>query len=289
MLNFLESIVHEDLGRGDLFTQILESYRQDYIANQQLLSVESFDKTTQACIIAKQYGIFSGEVYAKKICSLYNITCEFLKHDTQEFHKQDTLVILSGKYVDILQIERSLLNILQHSSGIATLTRQYVAAIKDYPIVLLDTRKTRPLLRELEKYSVRNGGARNHRMGLDSMLMLKDTHMAHIQGNLNDFIKYARKKLPFGISIEVECENIEEVERALKAEVDIIMCDNMQPTEITQSIALKNTIKPTTLIELSGNIRLDNIVEYAKTGADALSVGAIIHQATWIDISMKMK
>lgn len=279
MQDFLESILQEDIGRGDLFSQIFHEIPKE--------AFNSEKQVVKAYIIAKQCGVFSGEIYAKKLCELQNIKVLFHKHDRESFEKKEVLLELEGQYLEILKIERSLLNLLQHSSGIATLTNQYVKAIKEYDVALLDTRKTRPLLREFEKYSVRNGGARNHRMGLDTMLMLKDTHLAYIK-DIALFIKYARNALPFGTAIEIECQTLEGIKEALYAKVDIIMCDNMDIDMIQKSIELKNIISPYTLIEISGNITLDNIVEYAKTGADVLSCGSIIHQAKWLDMSMKM-
>lgn len=279
MQDFLESILQEDIGRGDLFSQIFNEIPKE--------AFHSENKIVKARIIAKQKGIFSGEIYAKKLCELKNIAVLFHKHDRESFEIQEVLLELCGNYLEILEIERSLLNLLQHSSGIATLTNQYVEAIKEYDIYLLDTRKTRPLLREFEKYSVRNGGARNHRYGLDTMLMLKDTHLEHIK-DIALFIKYARNALPFGTAIEIECQSLENIKEALYAKVDIIMCDNMDIDTIQKSIDLRNKISPHTLIEISGNITLNTIVGYAKTGADVLSCGSIIHQAKWLDMSMRM-
>lgn len=279
MQDFLQSILREDTGRGDLFSKIFHDIPKEAFSSERQI--------VKAHIIAKQRGIFSGEIYVKKLCELEHIEALFYKHDRESFEPKEVLLELCGQYLEILKIERSLLNILQHSSGIATFTNEYVKAIEKYNITLLDTRKTRPLLREFEKYSVRNGGARNHRYGLDTMLMLKDTHLEHIK-DITLFVKYARNALPFGTAIEIECQNIKNIKEALYANVDIIMCDNMDIDTIKKSIELKNKISPHTLIEISGNITLDNIVEYAKTGADVLSCGSIIHQAKWLDMSMNM-
>ena len=177
---------------------------------------------------------------------------------------------------------------MAHSSGIATLTHSYTNLIKDIPIKLLDTRKTRPLLRELEKYSVCNGGGANHRFGLDSMLMLKDTHLAHIE-DLQALISNARKRLPFMCPIEVECENIDKVKEAISAGADVIMCDNMNIAQIQEVVAYRNTYAPHIMLEASGNINLTNIREYALSGVDAISVGSLIHQAQWLDLSLKIE
>ncbi len=276
MRAFLESILCEDLGRGDLFSQIF-SMQDSHNAT----------KNVAAKVIAKESGIFSGVMYAKELCNTQQLEITIHTQDSQSFQKGDVLLEINGAYTQILKIERTLLNLLQHSSGIATLTNRYVKAMQDSRTMLLDTRKTRPLLRELEKYSVRNGGAKNHRLGLDTLLMLKDTHLAHIS-DLKAFVALARKHLPFGTNIEVECQNLISFKEALDAQVDIIMCDNMPLDEIKKALHLRNQSTTKPLIELSGNITLANIHEYANLGADAISCGSIIHQAQWIDMSMKM-
>ncbi|ANV98678.1 nicotinate-nucleotide diphosphorylase (carboxylating) [Helicobacter enhydrae] len=266
---FLQEALDEDWGRGDLFELIAQ------------------DREVQAKIIAKSSGIFSGEKYLGVLCGMVGVGCKFERHDCEAFREGDTLVELSGSSVMILKIERVALNILQHSSGIATQTHTYAQKIKDYPAKLLDTRKTRPLLRALEKYSVRNGGGFNHRFGLDDALMLKDTHLKCIQ-NLAKCIKEARDKLPMTTKIEIECANLQECRSAFEAGADVVMCDNMEPVEIAEVVRLRNDCYPHILLEASGNITLDNIQEYAKTGVDYLSSGSLIHQATWLDLSLKI-
>lgn len=267
--SFVKEALNEDLGRGDLFERIAE------------------DREVSARFLAKGSGIFSGERYLKVLCELMGIELEIFKKDSQSFERGEILGRVRGSYLQILKIERTALNLLQHSSGIATHTHAYAQKIKDYPLKLLDTRKTRPLLREFEKYSVRNGGGSNHRFGLDDALMLKDTHLAHIK-DLKGFIAQAREKLPFTCRIEVECESIEACQVAFESGADIVMCDNMAPSLITEVVALRNASYPHILLEASGNITLENIIEYAKSGVDAISSGSLIHQATWVDISLKM-
>ena len=175
---------------------------------------------------------------------------------------------------------------LQHASGIATMANKYAKLIEGTGVVLLDTRKTRPQLRDFEKYASRVGGAINHRLGLDDCLMLKDTHLKTID-NLEEFIKKARKRISWVTKIEIECETFEQVKEAMHAGGDIIMCDNMNTAQIKEVVAFRNTNYPYILLEASGNINLDTIKEYATTGVDAISSGSIIHQATWLDFSMK--
>lgn len=267
--DFLKAVLKEDIGRGDLYSKIENN-----------IQVESY-------ILAKESGILSGRIYVERLCKLLGIEVNFVIKDGMEFKKASKLATFSGKMSEILSAERVILNLLQHSSGIATLTRKYIDAMQDSSCVLLDTRKTRPLLREFEKYSTCNGGAVNHRLGLDDCLMLKDTHLSRIL-SLKKFIQEIRKKIPFTTKIEVECENLLQAKEALESKIDILMCDNMDIPTITEVVKMRDEIAPNVLLEASGNITLANIQEYAKSGVDAISSGAIIHQATWLDMSMKI-
>jgi nicotinate-nucleotide pyrophosphorylase (carboxylating) len=175
---------------------------------------------------------------------------------------------------------------LQHASGIATMANKYAKLMEGTGVVLLDTRKTRPQLRDFEKYASRVGGAINHRLGLDDCLMLKDTHMRTIK-NLKEFIIRARKRISWVTKIEIECETFENVKEAMDAGADIIMCDNMNTDEIRNVVKFRDENYPHILLEASGDINLETIGKYAKTGVDAISSGSIIHQATWLDFSMK--
>lgn len=274
--DFVKGAIDEDLGRGDLFARCI--------------SRDLADKQVKAKIIAKQSGIFSGEVYLVALYKRFGINVDFLKHDSEAFAKGEVLINLCGKYIDILQSERIGLNILAHSSGIATNTRRFVDAVRENGanLKVLDTRKTRPFLREFEKYSVRSGGGINHRFGLDDCLMLKDTNLAHI-ADLGAFIKNARAQIPWSAKIEVECESVSSAENAMNAGVDIIMCDNMDAESIARVAKIRAEKFPHILLEASGNISLENIAQYATLGIDAVSVGALIHQAKWIDLSLKMQ
>lgn len=241
----------------------------------------------EAYIIAREDGILSGKMYVERLCELLNIECDFTFEDGMPFRRGEKLVMFKGKMSEILSAERTILNLLEHSSGIATLTRKYVQRIEGTDCMLLDTRKTRPLLRDFEKYSARNGGAVNHRLGLDDCLMLKDTHLTRILA-LNKFVKDIRKKIPFTAKIEVECENLLQAKEALESDIDILMCDNMELETIKNVVKMRNAMAPNVLLEASGNITLENILDYAKSGVDAISSGAIIHQAVWVDLSMKI-
>lgn len=270
-LEFVKNALSEDLGRGDLFSNI------------------ATDKEVSAKIIAKDSGILSGKKYVLILLGLVNVDCKFYFDDGSAFKKGDILVKIYGAYLDILKIERTLLNILQHSSGIATNVSLYVKILQEnnLNITLLDTRKTRPNLRVFEKYSVLNGGGKNHRFGLDDSLMLKDTHLVHIY-DLKAFIKMARAKIPWTSKIEVECDNLESSKIAMQSGADIVMCDNMEVELIKEVVDFRNSNFPSILLEASGNISKENLLSYAKSGVDAISVGSLIHHAVWVDLSLRI-
>lgn len=268
---FVKCQVLEDIGRGDLFSKLCD------------------DLDVEAVVVAKEDGVFSGKRYAESLMRLFNMKFDFMISDSKSFLNKEHLIHISGSYLSILQIERTLLNILQHSSGIATNTYSYVKILRDAKLntILLDTRKTNPHLRVFEKYSVLNGGGRNHRLGLDDCLMLKDTHLSKIT-NLCDFIKQAREKIPFTSKIEVEVSDFDLAKEAIRAKCDILMCDNMSLDDVSRVVEYRNNINANVLIEASGNITKNNLVKFAKTGVDAISSGALIHQSRWIDLSLKI-
>ncbi len=267
---FLKALVAEDIGRGDLFSRI------------------STSKEIRAYIIAKSDGMFAGREYVEVLAKMYDLTLIWEVRDGDSFEKGKKLLFVSGDSKMILSLERSILDMVLHASSIATLTAQYVEAIKETGVKLLDTRKTRPLLREFEKYAVRCGGGINHRMGLDDCLMLKDTHLQTID-DLDAFMKEVRQKIPFTSKVEIECENMDMVKRAMKAGADIVMCDNMSLEETKKVVYFRNEKYPHILLEASGNVTLKTIKSIATTGVDAISSGSVIHQSNWIDLSMKVE
>lgn len=265
---FVKNAVNEDNGRGDLFFDIAPKGK------------------FKARVISKSCGILAGAKYGNILASNEKFDCKFLKHDGDVINKGDVIAKLEGKASVLLSCERTFLNLLQHASGIATLAKQYTDKIEGTGVVLLDTRKTRPQLRDFEKYATRIGGAINHRLGLDDCLMLKDTHLRTIK-DLKEFVKKARKRISWVTKIEIECETFEQVQVAMDAGADIIMCDNMDPSQIKKVVDFRNATFPHILLEASGNISLDTIEMYAQTKVDAISSGSVIHQATWLDFSMR--
>jgi nicotinate-nucleotide pyrophosphorylase (carboxylating) len=266
---FVKEVLLEDIGRGDLFGRV----------------APKVEATAQ--IVAKSEGIVAGKPYLEALAQFCNLELFWFKTDGQSFGRGDVILKAVGDAADLLAAERTLLNMLLHASSIATQVQPYVKALEGTGVLLLDTRKTRPMLRNFEKYAVRVGGAVNHRMGLDDALMLKDTHLSMID-DLEGFIKEARRKIPFTTKIEIECESVEAAAEAMRSGADIVMCDNMSPAHMEEVVLYRNENFPGVLLEASGNITLENIREVAMTGVDAISSGSLIHQSRWIDMSMKI-
>lgn len=257
------------------------------------------DHSTLACIPAneqgkavlkiKENGIIAGLDIARDIIQLLEPEARFtwFKHDGDQVTFGEKAFELEAKVHTILQGERLLLNIMQRMSGIASLTAQYVNKIKHTECRLLDTRKTTPNFRWFEKRAVVLGGGHNHRMGLYDMVMLKDNHIDYC-GGIEKAIDQTRTYLnqkQLSLPIEVECRSLNDVERVLHhGGVDRIMFDNFSPTDIRTGVTMVNKQMET---EASGGINLDTIAEYAETGVDFVSCGAIIHHAVSMDLSLK--
>jgi nicotinate-nucleotide pyrophosphorylase (carboxylating) len=268
ILEFLKEVLREDIGRGDWSRLIV-------------------DRRARGVVIAKSDGVIGGMEYIHLFEKLAEVSITPFKLDGEEYRSGEVILEIEGEGRDLLTIERSLLNILQHGSGIATQTRKFVEATGG-KILILDTRKTRPLLRQFEKYAVRCGGGKNHRLGLDECLMLKDTHLA-LFPTIGEAVRRAREVIPFTMKIEVECETVKMAEEALKAGVEIVMCDNMGEEQIREVVELRNRLAPQTLVEVSGNVTLDRLKGLVELGVDAVSSGSLIHQATFKDFSLKIK
>src|SRR3954454_12432314 len=275
----LEHLIHEalleDVGDGDHST----------------LSCIPVDKKGKALLKIKQDGILAGIEVAHKIFSFLNPGLRFksFMKDGEEMHTGDEAFEVEARIYNILKCERLVLNCMQRMSGIATLTRQYVDRLEGYHTKILDTRKTTPNFRLLEKEAVRIGGGINHRFGLFDMIMLKDNHIDYC-GDLEMAIDkawaYIEAKKP-GLKIEVETRSIEDVEKVCaiaKGKVFRVMFDNFSPQQITEALKIINHDLET---EASGGINLDNITDYSATGVDYISVGGLIHQAKSLDMSLK--
>ncbi|MDP8965433.1 MAG: carboxylating nicotinate-nucleotide diphosphorylase, partial [Cyanobacteriota bacterium] len=210
-----------------------------------------------------------------------------LTAEGEQCHPGQVVAHLQGPFDALLMGERVALNLVMRLSGIATLTRKYADTIFDLPTRLVDTRKTTPGLRLLEKYASQVGGAMNHRMGLDDAVMIKDNHIA-AAGGIGEAIAYIREQIPYPLTIEVETETLTQVEEALQHDADIIMLDNMPADLMLKAVQLIRQSNNRIKIEASGNITLETIRVVAETGVDYISSSAPVTRSTWLDLSMKL-
>jgi len=273
--HLVDEALREDVGDGD----------------HSALSCIPADAQGKAVLKIKQEGVLAGMEVARKIFAYQEPASVFTayKKDGEEMKYGEKAFEVEASVHTILQCERLVLNCMQRMSGIATLTKVYTDKLKGYKTKLLDTRKTTPNFRLLEKEAVRIGGGVNHRFGLYDMIMLKDNHIDYC-GSIEQAIEraaaYVSDKKP-GLKIEVETRSLDEVKRVVamaKGKVFRIMLDNFSPEQIAEALQYTGTDFET---EASGGINLDNIEEYAKTGVDYVSVGALIHQAKSLDLSLK--
>lgn len=240
----------------------------------------------KAIIVAKQEGIIAGLPVAKMVFQMVNPRIIFnqLKQDGERIKKGEKVASIQGKVKTILAAERTALNFLQRLSGIATLTTKYVEKIKGTRTRILDTRKTTPGLRVLEKYAVKAGGGENHRMGLFDMILIKENHIK-AAGGISDAIKRARSKYPRQ-KIEVEVRSLSELREAIESKPDWIMLDNMKIQQMKKAVKMIRSTGPNIKIEASGGINLRNVRKIALTGVDFISVGALTHSAPALDLSL---
>ncbi len=260
---------------------LIEDIPSEDITTNSIIDTKSISTVELIC---KEEGIIAGlEIFKRVFEILGNVEVEFYKCDGDKVYPKDKVGFLKGSTRNLLMGERIALNLLQRMSGIATLTNKFVNEIKHTNAKLLDTRKTTPNLRILEKYSVKIGGGYNHRFNLSDGVMLKDNHIS-AAGGIKNAVELARKNSSFVRKIEVETENLEMVKEALEAEADIIMLDNMSLDMAKEAVEL---INKRTLTEFSGNVELSNIKKIAEIGVDYISVGALTHSAKILDFSMK--
>lgn len=241
---------------------------------------------TQAYFVSKAEGVLCGIEIVLKVFAMLDDTFTYTlyKHDGDKLKKGDIIAEFDGKTLKMLEGERTSLNILQHMSGIATMTNAAVEAVKGTNTSIADTRKTLPGLRAIQKYAVTCGGGKNHRYNLSDAAMLKDNHI-DAGGGITKTVETLRKKIGHTVKIEVETRTLEEVKEAVNAGADIIMLDNMSLDEMKQAAAI---IGGRALTEASGNVTLENIKTIAQAGVDIISMGAITHSVKAFDISMKI-
>jgi nicotinate-nucleotide pyrophosphorylase (carboxylating) len=236
-------------------------------------------------LVARQSGVIAGLALA---CEAFEqldpaVTIRIEHEDGTRIRPETPVMFLSGHARGLLSAERVALNFVQRLSGIATLTARYVETIAGTGARILDTRKTTPLLRRLEKYAVRAGGGLNHRMDLSSGVLIKDNHLAAVDGDIALAVSRARAVAPLGIKVEVECDTIDQVLAAIDAGADVIMLDNMPLLELREAVKL---VDGRAVTEASGGVTLDTVRPIAETGVDWISVGALTHSAPALDLAL---
>ncbi|MCP4254306.1 MAG: carboxylating nicotinate-nucleotide diphosphorylase [Candidatus Scalindua sp.] len=276
--------IKEDIGTGDITSGL-------FIPE---------DSESEGVLIAKEIGVIAGLPVAGYVLSQIDKNLIFTVNieDGSKVEKGTVIASVKGLTLSLLSAERLVLNFLQRLSGISTATNKFTEKIKGYKTKILDTRKTTPGWRYLEKYAVRTGGGANHRMGLYDQILIKDNHLEIMKlekenGDISSLVKKAREQVSNEVLIEVEVEDLCQIKEMVDAGVDIILFDNMIPSKIGEAVEivkkLENSCDAGTgrviLTEASGNITIENVEEYAKAGVDRISVGAITHSARALDIS----
>ena len=243
------------------------------------------DRHARGRLVARATGVLCGVPLAvEAFCQLdAKVTIRVDHEDGARLAPGDSVLFLSGHARALLAAERVALNFMQWLSGIASLTARYVEAVRGTDAKILDTRKTTPGWRLLEKYAVRAGGGTNHRLTLSSAVLIKDNHLAAVDGDVNAAVRRARDLAPAGTKVEVECDRIEQVRAALDAGADIIMLDNMTTAQMADSVAIVNG---RVITEASGGVNLDRVRAIAETGVDWISVGALTHSAPSLDLAL---
>ena len=243
------------------------------------------DRRARCRLVARQSGVIAG---IKLACDAFEqldkaVTIRIDHDDGSKVRADMPVMFLSGHARGLLSAERVALNFVQHLSGIATLTARYVEAVAGTGAHILDTRKTTPGLRRLEKYAVRAGGGLNHRMDLSSAVLIKDNHLAAVDGAIGVAVKRGRAVAPAGIKVEVECDTLDQVEAALDAGADVIMLDNMHLPDLREAVKL---VDGRAVTEASGGVTLDSVRRIAETGVNWISVGALTHSAPALDLAL---
>ena len=264
--------LHEDIGSGDITSEATLPLEQTGIAE----------------FVAKESFVVCGiETVAPLVFTTQNPAIAIIKasKDQSLASPGDVLLTAKGPVLDLLKAERVALNLVQRLCGIATYTSKFVENVKPLPVRILDTRKTTPGLRMLEKYAVRVGGGHSHRFNLADGVLIKDNHIQAC-GSIKNAVSRMREKIPHTMKIEVEASNMEEVRECITCSVDIIMLDNMDPGMMREAVKLAGG---RALLEASGGINLDSVRQVAETGVDYISVGALTHSAPACDISMRLQ
>ncbi|MDH4269451.1 MAG: carboxylating nicotinate-nucleotide diphosphorylase [Dehalococcoidia bacterium] len=271
----IDRALAEDLGKGDITTEALISG----------------DRQGTAFIVAKKEGVLAGINVAKQVFHRVDpeLKVEALLEDGARIEPGSRVAKVSGSIASILKAERIALNFLQRLSGIASETNRYVEVVKGLPVRTMDTRKTTPGLRSLEKHAVKAGGGENHRMSLGDGILIKDNHLAALRSqglDIKEIIARARQNAPQRLPVEVEVGTVAEASEAVEAGADVVMLDNMNLEDMREAV---KAIHGRALIEASGGITLDNVRAVAETGVDFISIGALTHSARALDISLELE
>ncbi|MCR4337363.1 MAG: carboxylating nicotinate-nucleotide diphosphorylase [Candidatus Omnitrophica bacterium] len=276
MSSLIATAITEDQCRRDLTTRALVSKEM---------------KAT-AVVIAKEEGVVYGLELVKAVFQKFDsrIKVKMLAREGQHVKKGQNVLQVQGRARAILSGERVALNLLSHLSGIATLTNEFVRRVYPFKVKILDTRKTLPGLRSLQKMAVRYGGGVNHRMNLSEMIMIKDNHhkiIAQQKKSLIGLIQDLRKKV--SVPIEVEVDDLEQLSVVLQARPDVVLLDNMNLSQLRRAVEMRKMSAPNVLLEASGGIHLGNVRPIAQTGVDRISIGALTHSAKALDFSIEVK
>lgn len=265
----IAAALKEDLPQGD-------------ITSESIIPEES---RSEAIILAKEDGVLAGLDVARRVFTKIDSDLQFrkTKEDGQRFSAGEKLAVIRGSSISILKGERTALNFLQRMSGIATTTWRFVQALEGEKTKILDTRKTTPGLRTLEKYAVKMGGGKNHRHSLSEMVMIKDNHLKLV-GSISQAVQRAKEHIKPGIKVEVEATTLDEVKEAVRSGADMIMLDNMSIQNMREVV---DWVKGKVPLEVSGKVSLDKVREIAALGVDFISVGSLTHSYRSVDISIE--
>ncbi|MCX7958630.1 MAG: carboxylating nicotinate-nucleotide diphosphorylase [Deltaproteobacteria bacterium] len=270
----------------DMRALVREALREDIpVGDITTASIVPDDMKGKAVLIVREECVISGlEVFASVFEELGGVDIEFNANDGDILPANTEAAYLKGSLVSILRGERTALNFIMHLSGVATLTRRYVDAVEGTGVKIVDTRKTLPLMRILEKKAVRDGGGYNHRFSLSDGVLIKDNHIA-VAGSVRKAVEFARSGAHHLVKIEVEVQKLFQIEEAIEAGADVIMLDNMESEDIRRAIEI---VRGRVKVEVSGGINLDNIRKIAEYRPDFISVGRITHSAKSIDMSLEV-
>ena len=273
MDRIIEYILAEDEGFGDVTSE----------------AVVDEGKIVKAYIVSKDEGILAGINVIRQLFEDNGVKVTFWLKEGSNISKDDLLLSVEGDARTILLLERTALNLLMRMSGVASVANKYVELVKDFNVRIAGTRKTSPGIGKFDKYALKVGGADTHRFSLDDMVLIKDNHIATCKSPL-DALKKAKANVSFSKKIEIEVENLNDAIECVQNGADIVMLDNMSPDEVKEVIDELNKldIRQNSLIEVSGGITEENILDYADLGVDILSIGALTHATRSLDFSLKL-